>query len=623
MSEAFSPRAARRYAWLVFCLLLAFGIALHHIDREDLWFDEGWTMWMVYDAGPPPDGLRALVARLLGSVTDVVARAVSLDVHPPVYYLSLDIWAWFSGEAIFTTRLLSLWWGMIALAATYNMGARLLGRGPSLFAVALLGTATLFTYYAREARMYTALMAFSALTTWAYARWREQPNRPRALVYGLMMALLLYTHYLGLWVIAAQLLHSAISAMPRRRWILPYGIGAMLFAPWLAALYHQIALHPRGPLGEALPSDWGTIAGWWLFLTSGAGGLYALALASGSAWRERAKNLALCLWLAIFPVVGLLIVNATVVPLFQIRYTLVALPVFALLGGFVVYHSYPWFWPKARYVPLGWVGLIMAAQVTVYPTLWPNKPPWRAAITAVIAARKDTEPAFTLIPDNSVEAYYNRTLGLRRGITIDLAWRPFSPTEIARLVAKLEASPAVWTLLPINNITAWDVVAALQRDRSPAWRSSVMNMIFYRWDKPPTPDARLRWQFGDWLAYEGAIGGLWRARAGEVLCTELPFRALQAIGDQYSYGLHLTQDYGTLVSQHDTGIGARASGEAFVLSPCLTIPTDAVGSYHLRLAVYDWRTLRRLPVLETGGAAAEYWWDYIAIGVVEVEALAP
>lgn len=624
-----TQRAPQHYSWLVALCLLAFAIAIHHLDREDLWFDEGWTMWTVYDAEPPASGLRARVGYLLGSVADVLSRTASQDVHPPLYYLTLDSWAWFVGDGIFTTRLVSVWWGLIALAATYNVGARLSGRGPALYAVALLGTATLFTYYAREARMYTALMAFSTLATWAYLRWRQEMSRRRALIYGLMMALLLYTHYLGLLVIVAHLVHEGLEIARHNlrphlaRLIRPYLVALLLFAPWLPALYHQIVAHPRGPLGEALPSDWGTIAAWWLFLTSASGGLYALALALGSVWRVRMRGLALCLLWAILPLGALLLVNAAFVPLFQMRYTLLALPAFALLGGFIIYHSRPWFWPRATLAPIGWLALIMAAQVAAYPTLWTDKPPWRAAITEVIAARDDIEPAFTLIPDNSVEAYYNRTLRLRRGITIDLAWRAFSPMEIEDLVAKLESSPSVWGLLPINTIASWDVVAALQRNRSPAWRASVMNMIFYRWDKPPDDRHPLLWQFGDWLAYEGVIGGRWQAKAGEILCIPLPFRALQPLADQYSYGLHLTQGYGTLISQWDEGLGVHAKDASFVKTPCLAIPPDATGPYHLRLAVYDWRTVRRLPVLEVGGDKAQNWWDYMGIGVVDVEANAP
>jgi len=138
----------------------------------------------VHDDGDSPASATEAARYVYTSLKDTFTR-IRDDVHPPLYYLALDVWVMATGESVYAVRLLSTLFGLVVLAGTYATGARLFDRQTGLMAVVVLGTASFFVYYTREARMYTLLLALAALSTWAYVRWMEQPNRWRTGFYAI------------------------------------------------------------------------------------------------------------------------------------------------------------------------------------------------------------------------------------------------------------------------------------------------------------------------------------------------------------------------------------------------------------------------------------------------------
>src|SRR5215213_3715093 len=135
------------------------------------------------------------------------------DVHPPLYFLLVGVLGRFEGDSVLALCWPSVLFSMIGLAATYALGKQLFDRRTGIIALVLLGTASFFVYYAREARMYSLLMALAALATLFYVRWRAKPSLWRAIAYSVAMSALLYTHYAGVFVIASHVLHGLITQL--------------------------------------------------------------------------------------------------------------------------------------------------------------------------------------------------------------------------------------------------------------------------------------------------------------------------------------------------------------------------------------------------------------------------
>ena len=89
--------SGRRIAIL---LPLAFGLRVHRIGEQRVWWDEGWSVW---------------VARF--SPLEIL-RQTGNDVHPPLYFELLHVWRALSGDSEAGLRLFSAFLGVLTIAMT-------------------------------------------------------------------------------------------------------------------------------------------------------------------------------------------------------------------------------------------------------------------------------------------------------------------------------------------------------------------------------------------------------------------------------------------------------------------------------------------------------------------------
>ena len=641
-----TARLKRLYTPLAALLLLAgFALATAGLTRDSLWADEAFTLWAVHDSARPPQGAADAARYLAASLGGALANARA-DVHPPLYFVLFDAWTLAAGATVFAARLFSALWLLLGAAATCALGARLFGRRAGLLAAALLLTAPLSVYYAREARMYTLLLALAALATLAYVRWRRRAVWPRGLAWGLLAAALLYTHYAGALVLVAQAGH-ALLARSRARVFAPLALAGALFVPWLPALLNQIQAHGSA---AALPVD--TLAGaaaLALALTAGVWWLYALALLAG-AGALRGRAALILLWL-LLPPAALLALNNWLRAAFQLRYALAIVPAWALLlaGGLAPRPLTPIPGPspaaaregsrtrcegaarplsmpverglggevrpaRANLLRAALALALIAAQLAAYDAIWPPKPRWDAAVGAAAAARDPLEPALAGLDPQSPAAYYDRLYGLTAGLALNIGWRWQEADAVRAQADRFAAAPRVWLLARSSRADAWDALfALLAQGRGVGYRDTVMDAVFYRFDRASAEP--LRWRFGDLLDYTGGVGHRLYARAGEPLCFDLAlaYRAAPPAGAELA--LTLTQGYDTVRAAAAVALPPGAAGAELALPACIAVPADSpAGPYHLRAQALV--SGAPLPLLEAG---ALYWGETLFVALVSVE----
>lgn len=609
--RAFFTTAAVAHRYLAVLLLyITFVTPLGITNDESLWFDEAWSVYAVNAPAPqtfePPRGIRANVTVPLRAAysdfTTTLAR-VRDDVHPPLYFMALDAWTFAAGESVFALRYLSLLVGLLGTALMYPLGRRLFGATAGLYALAVYGTTSLFTYYSAEARMYTLLMTLAAASTYAYVRLLHRPNWRRAGGYALLAALGLYTHYAMALVLLAHALHLPLSGARRvwRFWLGAMGAAAVLFAPYVPVVLAQLRANPGGALAASLPTDAATVQALLLLLTGGWWFLYALVLAvviyAVVTHRARWRGVLLgVLWLLVTPGV-LLVVNAVWLPLYQVRYVLGVLPAFALLVGFGLGALANQRW--GQWIAPVLAALIVAAQVTSADGLLPPKPDYDGVVAAAATTRHPLEPIITDIAARDPVHYYSRQHMLTRGIALDLAWRDHTAEEIQSLTVGMDNAPAVWMVMPVNVAKTWHTAAALgAQGRAPGYRDAVQNMVIYRFDRTPAAQP-LTFTFGTdadttMATFNGGIATPLAAQAGEQVCVPLALAADAGVG----VSVTMVQGYNTVLAQWN---GTPADDEA-----CLDVPVSSdPHETHLYLTVYDPVTEARYPVWEQ-----EAWWGW-------------
>lgn len=352
---------------LLALILLAWGLRLHRLDAQSLWYDEGVTA--------------NLAQRTLIDLTRWTAR----DIQPPLYYYAVWGWGRVAGWSEWSLRFVSVWWGALAVPLLALLAYRLTQRQlVALVAALLTALHPLLLYYSQEARMYTMLVTLGLGAGYLLLRLSEtaSPLWRQWGIYALVATAAVYTHYFAFFLLLglgiAFLIHHFVrqpfgAALRDRRlagFFITHLAVTLVYLAWMGALFRQLttdASYWQGRLkvweafrtialrfiqGETV-AEQAAFPG--LLLYAGVTLLLLLTL----GWQARRQHptrrtllYALC-WLA-FPIGGVLGL-AAFVPKFNARYVLLALPGLLLVwsaGLVALYPSAAWAVKKAPFLHL-------------------------------------------------------------------------------------------------------------------------------------------------------------------------------------------------------------------------------------------------------------------------------
>jgi 4-amino-4-deoxy-L-arabinose transferase-like glycosyltransferase len=228
---------------LVLLTLIAFGRGVAGLGTKSLWWDESLSLHRARQDLP------TLVANEI-TLTDNLQQVVTVDNHPPFYFLLLRLARRLWGESEFALRFLSLAAAVALVPLLYATARRLIPGRPAALAAAALGALSpMYLWYGQETRMYTLVACLGLVTFYLYVRAFFDAESRRAgwiAAYVGVSTLLVMTHYLGALLIAAQVVGLApILARQRRwRWLTIAAIVALL-AVSLAALFKASTTMPK------------------------------------------------------------------------------------------------------------------------------------------------------------------------------------------------------------------------------------------------------------------------------------------------------------------------------------------------------------------------------------------
>ena len=217
-------------AIVVLCLLVFFAAAVANLKRFPIGNDEynSWNRILDSATGAPYS--------LAQTVKDVTIESPQ---HGPAYFVLLNLWRTLVGAELFALRLLSVFFGLFALAITYRLAAAVGDQDLGLTAFFIAAFLAYLLYYSHLARMYTLLPLTSGWLLWSYTRVMQRRRRPSRLAWLTLLlsaAFILYIHYFGIMLLAALGLYHLAFAEKDRRWLevsLLMVAAGLLFAPWL------------------------------------------------------------------------------------------------------------------------------------------------------------------------------------------------------------------------------------------------------------------------------------------------------------------------------------------------------------------------------------------------------
>ena len=182
-----------------------------------------------------------------------IPEVLRQDGSPPLYYVLLHFWIRLFGSGETATHVLSLVFALLAIPAAYWAARTVFDRRVGWVAAALAAVIPYLTSYGQETRMYALVALLSIVGTGAFLHAFVLGERRYVVVFGVVLALLLYTHYWAIFfaVGAAAALAFLVQQSRERRIevrdaLIAFAAAALVYAAWIPIfVYH--ALHTGAP----------------------------------------------------------------------------------------------------------------------------------------------------------------------------------------------------------------------------------------------------------------------------------------------------------------------------------------------------------------------------------------
>ncbi len=325
---------ARHASALIFFSSITAGvIAACRNLSQSIWFDEAFTS--------------GLISR---SVHGVI-QGTSHDVHPPLFYLVLKLWAGAFGHSIATLRMFSVVCGAAAVFVGLRLVKRLFGARAAVWAIPFAVLAPFLLRYDIEARMYAMASLIGIGATYVLVMAVERTRAKQRsfwlwAVYAVLVAAGVYTLYYTALIWVAHVLwcfilfhrdHKKLRKVVREPWLIAFAASIVLYLPWLPTFLNQAHNIQNGfwigpPSANTVVSTFSLAFSWqanwqlstWdslLFMLAAVASVYFVVQAWRAVEQSRRVYFLLFASYAIAPIVVLFVASLPPLqPVFDTRY---------------------------------------------------------------------------------------------------------------------------------------------------------------------------------------------------------------------------------------------------------------------------------------------------------------
>jgi hypothetical protein len=602
-------------------LLLLSALSMRPMATNSLWFDEVWSLRYAGGAQYGPISLTETINRVI--------EQMPWGRNPPGYFLLLNLWGRVAGWSEFAGWMLSLLIGLVAVAMMYRLGHDLTisyGRPAAnvigVSAAVALGLSAFFVQYLYEMRPYVLVVLLTIGYVWMYWRLIDTDRKPGLLLqsgYVLTIVVMLYTHYTLLFVLAAVGVYHLFCVPKTVRWwqvVLLTGIGGLSSVPWGLVMLdtaHRVGTTPLVPVTMS-PGE--IIEDFTSMFSNGNVGLLALLVIFALKARGRPARFAWVIFVACL--LATMLISTLVPTVSNIRYVLVLWPIAALLVALGIDQL------RRRAVNPAWIlaiwtaaGLWIYLNPTFANTQHDMRLPWK---TFRAELQKYEQPGdvvlfhtpFAVWSESTEFAHYTYGLPIRGSLTEDLPGKQPNNEYFNTVRAYVGSVQQVWLGVEQSqppNFRLGEVQHLLADGYQhcfTAFDLPLMRLELYARNLT-NPQAR----FGDQIGV-GLLGPL-KPQADQTLPVLLGFsHPADTPPDTYSVAVHVEDETGQLKAQSDFGLAPGVNSCQMVSIPIRNLPP---GKYTVLIAVYEWRTGKRLAgqMVATGASG-----DRLAFGTFTI-----
>ncbi len=283
--------------WLKFLIivLLVLGIYFRfvNLDRKVYWHDEAYTslrisgytktefVQQVFDGQViNVDAIQNYQRPHLetGVISTINSLAVDEAQHPPLYYVIVRLWVQTFGNSVAAIRSLSVIISLLAFPCIYWLCLELFESPITAWmSIALLAVSPLHVLYAQEARQFSLWIVTVLLESAVLLRAMRLGKQRLWGIYGVTVALGLYTFLLaGLVAIAHGIYVMAIERWRFTKTVKTYliatSLGFLAFVPWIITIIHNLPQIDRTTASAQTRQSLSSLIANWI---TNIGGLFA------------------------------------------------------------------------------------------------------------------------------------------------------------------------------------------------------------------------------------------------------------------------------------------------------------------------------------------------------------
>jgi uncharacterized membrane protein len=174
---------------LLSILILTAALRFYHIDFQSIWLDEIHTMIEGNPKMPYKEFYDIMILR---------------EQMPHLYFFCVKSFSFIFGHTTFVVRMFSAIAGVLSVYSIYLLGKEIYTKKTGLIAAALLSVNYFHIWYSQEARPYVLLSLFTILSFYRLILFIRSTSYKNAMYYGLFAALMINTHFFGIFVLASQ-----------------------------------------------------------------------------------------------------------------------------------------------------------------------------------------------------------------------------------------------------------------------------------------------------------------------------------------------------------------------------------------------------------------------------------
>lgn len=215
--------------WLIIILVIGVFFRLINAQNESIWCDEANEI--------------RISQMNLGDLTNFLKS----DLSPPLHYYLVHGWMKFISDTEISLRFMAIIISLAGVIAIYFLGKEIYSTKVGLLAAALMSFSPLQITYGVEIRMYSLLTLFGILSTLFFIKYYKKSNKKNIVLYIVTSGLMIYTHYVGFFILAAHglfifilwIINKKIN-LQIRQWLIINLIIFLLFLPWLPITVNRI-----------------------------------------------------------------------------------------------------------------------------------------------------------------------------------------------------------------------------------------------------------------------------------------------------------------------------------------------------------------------------------------------